>query len=333
MYSKVKKPVDSLIQKTDDKNNDVNQNLKPKSVSLINDVRVAYKKRCSVIQREGPTLYKQIGPSCWLFVMEALVRYEGFDTKYLQIIMHSYESDSKKIDAKSKDKKVYKNRRVAALSATKDKLDDFLSRLTNYFDNRIKKGNKGDDISKEHAERLMLRTLGNTFISKYIFSHEKESVNIADLINEIKKANKKLESLIKTCQDLENDTEAFLNTGSMQIDKQQELNDVEETLKWIKKPSYMSICKIYKREESDKGNIIDFTSRTDLTDTAHAVLLVGYDESRKRVRYKNPNYGDDIFIVTAQQLQLMAGEHRVMIRPFYADNVQKSKLAETLDLI
>jgi hypothetical protein len=93
-----------------------------KAVQMKEEQRPVY---IPVVQRET-NLQIQQGPSCWLFVLEAIAKEKGLNTKYISIVMKSYP-DSPGAVAKQKEEERGGrdiSKRAAALELVSDNLMD-----------------------------------------------------------------------------------------------------------------------------------------------------------------------------------------------------------------
>jgi len=292
-----------------------------------------------IVQRVSD-LHVQQGPSCWLFVLEAIAASKGVNTESLRMIMHSYAS-SEEADhqVKTASKEIAPrviDRRQAALEVTAEKLNKMVNNLRLY----VAGGNEHHDSS---------RILHNTVLKKsrqYLASEASVASltfvnNMADtqgIIDVYEKARIRALSLVEITKHEADDVGSLLQSGSQEITRDQNFSDIVLTLQHANLPAYMSIRKRFKPTGPDfagaVGGVIDFTGRSTklMSDTSHAVLLESYNNANKTVRYKDPNYGNSMIEVKVGQLKEMAGAGRVLIRPFIKDGVSKSRLSELVDL-
>jgi hypothetical protein len=290
-------------------------------------------------------LLRQQGPSCWLFVVEALARSKShlttLDTRSLQIVMYCYP-DSEKVtaahEAQTGTDKV--SRRTIALKLVVANVDAMLAALKEFTDRAAKLGggtqyNIGLDASKRLARRAMD---SDASISFFTFEGDDDSSHIdaRTLAADFTKARKVAAGLygLAVKSGDKDEAAALLNTGAQMIAHDSEIPDVKIMLEIQDKPSYMGINMRYRQTDQERlgAGPVDFTGRplSGLTDSAHAILLIGYDKSTGIATYKDPNHGNKLFKVTAEQVRGMAGTGDVDLRAFFVSSSKRSALAEVL---
>lgn len=290
-----------------------------------------------VVQRVTD-LHVQQGPSCWLFVLEAVARSGGVGTDAMRMIMESYASSD---DANAQVKKASKElvpraigRRQAALEVTAARLAAMVTALQAYRGGQGALRN-GGMISRKIAGRYARAHLDSERSVEYLTFDQGGMAPIGGVIDQYEKARDRAATLLGIVKDEEDDVGSLLQSGSLEFDAKADISDVRLTLENVPAPAYMSIRKRFSPtpQELQAGNVVDFTSRKvdTLKDTAHAVMLEHYDKTKKIVSYKDPNFGNVIFQVRIGQLRAMANAERVMIRPFIKSGANKSRLAEIAD--
>lgn len=290
----------------------------------------------STIQRVTD-LQVQQGPSCWLFVLEAVAKSKGLSTNYISMAMHSYastpEADERKEKEANKGREISK--RAAALLVTADKLNEMVEKLKEY---KVTVGDKyqGGLIDRKVLSRFANEKIGNSKSVNYIQFNENEKADIEGVIDSYAEAKRRAKELAEIVIHEEDDVGSLLNTGISEITKDQNIQDVHLTLANQDLPAYMATWKIYKPSQEDLrgavNNEVDFTNKKvgALVETAHAILLVDYNAAQKIVTYKDPNYGNLKFKIKIGQLRAMAN-HRVVLRPFLKEGMNKSRLAGLKD--
>lgn len=294
----------------------------------------------AAIQRQTNLLVQQ-GPSCWLYVLEAVAKAKGIGTNYITMVMKSYP-DSPEAVAKQKDEEASGreiSKRAAALELIADNMTEMIAKLHNW---KIGYGGQhaGGRIKKVIVERYARQTLGtDRSVEHLTFSAVDETTDVAGIMGEYNKAKKRATKLAANTIKEEDDVASLLNTGYQTIDEGQAPSDVDLALANQNTPCYASIRMRFNVRPTDQGNgagqVIDFTRRpiSEMQPTAHAILLDSYDKGSKTAIYKDPNYGNVKIQVTHIQFQKMAGhgDEVIKLRPFFKDGASKSKLAEVQD--
>ena len=289
-------------------------------------------------------LLRQQGPSCWLFVIEALARSKAhhttLDLRGLPIAMYCYPDSEKVGVAHEQQTGTGKlSRRTIALQLMVANVDAMLAALKEFTDRAAKLGGSAHNIGLDAAKRLARRTMdSDASISFFSFEGDDDSTHIdaRTLVADFTKARKVaagLYALAVKSGDAD-EAAALLNTGAQMISHDAELDDVKIMLDIQDKPSYMGIGMRYRQTDTERlgAGPVDFTARplSGLTKTAHAILLVGYDKGTGVATYKDPNHGNKLFKVTAEQVRGMAGDGDVDLRAFFVSSSKRSALAEVL---
>lgn len=293
----------------------------------------------ATIQRQTNLLVQQ-GPSCWLYVLEAIAKAKGMGTTYISMVMKSYP-DSPEIVANQKANQVFGrkiSKRAAALELIADNITGMIAKLHNW---KITFGGKraGGLIKKVIVERYARQTLGtDRSVEHLTFSSGDETADVDGIIDEYSKAKRRAKKLATiTLNEEDDDVAALLNTGYQTIDEDQEASDVDAALANQHMPCYASIRMRFNVRPSDlrngAGKVVNFINRpvSEMEPTAHAILMESYDLSTKIVTYKDPNYGNVEIQVTHTQFQAMAGRGEIKLRPFFKTGTVRSKLAEVRD--
>lgn len=303
--------------------------------SIVNQDHLQLKSQApSVIQRVTDLKIQQ-GPSCWLYVLEAIAKSKGIGTKYLSMAMAAYPN-SEKAEKKKKKEAIEGNemsKRAAALELIVEGCTEMVAKLHNW---KVGEGGRraNENIQKKIVERYARQTLhSDASVSHINFDNLTERVNVDFVIEEYLKAKKrarKLADIVKSGDA----PELLLNTGAQMIDGNQDENDVHLSLSSQTFPNYVSIKKRFNLTMEDmQNNIVDFTGRNDLEmrNTNHAILLDDYDPSSKLVTYKDPNYGNIEIKITHLQFQKMAGDSNMRMLPFFPDGNKQSRMADVRD--
>jgi hypothetical protein len=288
---------------------------------------------------QRPQLYVQQGPSCWLYVLEALLKAHGKETQAIGHIMRSYPSsddiDDKRRAEKSKGKGKDITRRGAATLLIADRLSGLNDKLDNYQNSQP----NAQHISKEVFHTMVKRSaVSTTIVEKFDWDNYEEAAikELKEVVSRVQEKARKLAALVRVEKD---DVGSLLQTGTMIIEPKQGEQDVHITLEQFhlnkQYPLYMRIFKGFKVEKKeDRGaKTLDYTRRKDgeMEERNHAVLLTGYKPALRQVTYKDPNYGDVEITITNEQLQKMGGGKNVLLRPFMTGLKSQSKLAELTD--
>lgn len=304
----------------------------------VQPVSLPLQHQTKVVQRETDLQIQQ-GPSCWLFVLEALAKSKGVGTKYISIIMNSYVSkeaaENRKRNAARELPPRIISSRAAALEQTSVNIDLFRQKLTGYRDGEGGRRNNGY-INKNVVYRYLLQTIGSGKSIKY-FTFESDKIPVQDLILEIEKAKSRADALIQIVKNEEDDIASLLNTSYVEISADQDIEDVHLSLLNQDIPSYVSVRHRYILRPGDFENVQDETidlchkKINEMNPTSHAILLNRYDKNTKIVEYKDPNYGNYKLLVRIGQFRAMATGGTIKMRPFIVSGLSKSKLNDLKD--
>src|SRR5690554_4861172 len=143
------------------------------------------KSRVPVIQRVTDLKIQQ-GPSCWLFVLEAIAKSKGVSTKYLSMAMEAYPSSEKAVKKKKKEAQEGNeiSKRAAALELITESCTEMIAKLHNW-----KVGEGGNRASRNIERRIVERYARQTLdseasVSHIIFDDVTNSVHVDIVINE-----------------------------------------------------------------------------------------------------------------------------------------------------
>ncbi|MGP4114443.1 eCIS core domain-containing protein [Streptomyces sp. 4N509B] len=279
------------------------------------------------METRNTLLYPQQGPSCWLYVLEALARAHGLDTSALRLAMFSYPNSSDLDDDGDREAAV---RRLTA------NLDRMIAELADY-------GETSQAISRQRVEEMAERNLGSTRCVLSLRFQTMQaggvSVAIADvegIIDAFSEAREKAGLLLETISESDDPLRTILGAKKRKIRAGDPVDSVREELQGLRSrmPVYLGVRKRFKPRPQDTPggqapSRVDWTSRTDaMESTVHAVLLTGYRPSQGIVSYKDPNFGDIEIRITVEQFQRMAGDHRLTVRPYRQGHGTLPQLAD-----
>lgn len=252
-------------------------------------------------------LHTQVGPSCWIFVVESLLRYKGVDTEHLLFGLQNYRS-KKEVPLGTKGYQI--NKRRMALYATYLGIEKLLVAL---------RGVATAEISETELKALLNQYIGRTQILEQL-PFSSGVINVEYLKREFSAASKEMKRIADLLPDRkdEDSVDILLKpTRTDSIDSSMSVEQMNSILNDIKTPCYMNIRKGYKKKHfPPHSDICDLTtlSLSDLTDTRHALLCIRYDSAERKLYYKNPLYGNVCFIVTIEQLQGMCGQKSIKFK-------------------
>ncbi len=296
--------------------------------------RAAYAGQAGVVQRESELTMQQ-GPSCWLFVLEAIAKAKGIGTKYLSIAMNAYPDSDSAIEKQKQinTKGVKVTKRAAALQLIVENTTEMLAKLDNW--KTSEGGTRANGIIEQRlVKRYARQTLNSDESVNHItFSKTANTIQVDQVIQAYTQAKRRAKILFDIVSSGDDAPETLLNTGAQMIGHDQALDDVHEGLKVQSTPSYVSVKKRFKLGKDDDGNHVDFTNKNinEMKSTNHAILLDNYDADTKTVTYKDPNYGNISIFVTHEQFQAMAGGEQMRMLPFFRDGKIKSKMEQVKD--
>ncbi|MFJ6083166.1 DUF4157 domain-containing protein [Streptomyces sp. NPDC092369] len=274
----------------------------------------------------------QQGPSCWLYVLEAIAEHHGLPIQALSVAMRAYPStenrDERLKEEKKKGNKV--NGRELAVMMTAESLAAMVRVLGTWRSHHQTE----TDITREEVGAFARRAMGaDTSLDKLEFQDGKAQF---DSIHEVyTKAYDRAKLLVQKVGSAGDEVSKLLDTAPVQIDASQNLDDVRLTLENQSLPSYAGIRRRFKLGRGDEGPVVDLTQRSasKMESTVHAVLIDSYDKSSRVVTYKDPNYGDIELKVSLSQFQLMAGnsQQHMTMRPYSTGPRAKPGLDEMKD--
>lgn len=283
-------------------------------------------------------LQVQQGPSCWLYVLEAVVQSYGIGTDFLQMVMKSYPSSedavAERLRLQGQGRDIPK--RAAALELIVTRMQDMIDRLEAW---RIGPGGvrANEQISEAIVRRYANRALQSDRSVEQLEFGDDGTADVQGVQQSYQAAKARAQTLAGLAAQFagEQDVGSLLQSGMQEIDGNQDQNDVHLSLQVQPVPSYVGINKRFKPTQLELANDpVDFTGRNldTMEDSSHAILMDAYDSGGQRVTYKDPNYGNVRFIVSHVQFQAMAGDGSLQMRPFVRQQGQnQSRLAQVAD--
>lgn len=289
----------------------------------------------------------QQGPSCWLYVVEAIAAASSakteLSTTHLRMAMRCYPDGDSVRDAHAAQQHAPKRpRRTIALELMAANIAGMVTSLQNWAAT-----SGSDDIPLSRVQEFARRhhvsrsawqdpALGVFFDGG---GEDDPTTDVTGLIAAFQAGAACADGLHRLAIGAGDNTNVvglLLNTGYQVIDGKQEAADAVLSLGVQAVPSYLSVRKRFKTTAEQRASgIVDLTGRklSELADTAHALLLEDFtatSESEGRVTFKDPNFGNVLFVVTVAQFQAMAGNDEVKMRPFFPSGARKSALATIL---
>ncbi|WP_078946158.1 eCIS core domain-containing protein [Streptomyces exfoliatus] len=301
-------------------------------------------------------LIGQVGPSCWLYVLEAMANAYGLNTTALNAAMRSFPEKADR-DARATAQKTEK--RSTGVQMMGESLHAMRATIENM---------NGDTVTYDQLLATILTRVpkpGPAGAFANSICSQGESVRKETLIELFDKAIEKSELLLSLTSADGDEVTKILNAGQQVIspypengsdeDKRYATSDAKIAMGQITNfPQYMTVRKRFTSAtvtpadrqlvndfrsipgNAGKAALLDWTARTGLQRSAHAVLLTNYDEANGFVYYKDPNVPAAEIKVTFQQFLEMAGEDgtkdKLTMRPFIAGtNGRQSNLEKLAD--
>ncbi|GAA0945933.1 hypothetical protein [Virgisporangium aurantiacum] len=281
-------------------------------------------------------LYVQQGPSCWLYVVEAVAAARatntGRTTRYLRMVMNAYPSQDDVERALAAHAEPKPAKRTLALQLTAANLSNMVAALATWRDGEGGR-RAGGQISKDLVERYARQNSCGGAV-EFLKPVSAWPTPVAGIIAEFTAATDRANRLVQLAAEGTDEAHALLNTGAMRLGgPKQRQEDTHAALCNASVPCYARIGKRFKLLPTDTGAVADLTGRdaTTMDPTTHAVLLHGYDAVNQVVTYKDPNYGDIEIKVTLAQFANMHRGEDVELLSFFSSGVKCSRLAEVLD--
>jgi len=298
--------------------------------------------------KKAPTdLLVQQGPSCWLFVIEALATANSanlnLSTIPLRVAMFCYPDGDEVDHAMRQPGNTITSRRTMALTLMAQNIADMITTLQNWSahsDTVMLPLAKLQAFGRRHSVSSLV-WVDPTIGIVYVGDDEDPTTDgtiVIKLFQSVQKCATGLVQLAQTTGPYDNEAARMLSTGQQLVSHDQELTDVVLTLQHVDLPCYASVHKRYRRTgPMIVGNACDLTglALNQLEDTAHALLIesfvaIGNAGDDGRVTFKDPNFGNVIFTVTLAQFRAMAGAHGMELRPFLAWGPKPSALVKVL---
>ncbi|MGW1214780.1 eCIS core domain-containing protein [Streptomyces sp. NPDC002499] len=277
----------------------------------------------------------QQGPSCWLYVLEAIAEHHGLPIQALSVAMRAYPTTADRDDRQREEKQrgnSIEGRRLAVMM-TAEALAVMVNKLDNW---RAHQDPSVTDITRDEVALFARRSMGaETSLDKLDFQNG--SAQFASIRDVYAKAQDRATKLVQKVGAQGDEVNKLLDTAPAQIDASQSLNDVHLAMTHQSLPCYAGIKRRFKLKAGDDTSApeLDLTSRlaSTMESTVHAVLIDSYDTGSREVRYKDPNYGNITLKVSLSQFQRMAGNssQHMTLRPYSTGPRAKPGLDELKD--
>ncbi|MDH6577873.1 DUF4157 domain-containing protein [Kitasatospora sp. MAP5-34] len=305
-------------------------------------------QRNANVQRDT-FLSKQQGPSCWLYVLEAIGTSYGLNLSSLSIAMRAYPSTADRAaryeNLRAAGRAEGVDQRHLAVVMTAERLAAMVQELVDWDRSPA----RADRIHQDELRLMARRAIGSeASVDRLAFTAG--WAGFASVLEAYREAAHRADMLANIIKDA-NDEEVsqLLNSAPGMVTAGQHLRDVCSALTNQTMPSYVGIRKRYKPVLRSLPDEVDLRSRPvrELQPTAHAILLDHFEhhggpapaipgnKSTEHNRhmsdfviYKDPNYGNVRFKVTLSQFRAMAGTGNMPLRPFILTSTTRSKLTE-----
>jgi hypothetical protein len=287
-----------------------------------------------VAEAKPNRLFPQQGPSCWLFVLEAIAQAYGIDTTYLRLAMGTHPTGPALAARVADDKSAGReqSRRKTSMTMMVERLETLLGLL---------RGLSGDSISETQLRDFGRQIqMGTAWVQILKFDQD-GNADLRDILENFEKAHDRAGILTQHVGGEGDEVAEFLKMGVSWVDFTDDVDDVKMSLENQEKfPMFLSVRAVLKPTDDEKAEMrtarqeilkgeyrktFDWTGREgeSLDSTVHAVLLTNYDKSTGHVTYKDPNRGNAEFKITVKTFIKMAGSKkgsdRLTMRPF-SDN-------------
>ncbi|MFJ8327379.1 eCIS core domain-containing protein [Streptomyces anulatus] len=287
-----------------------------------------------VVEAKPNRLFPQQGPSCWLFVLEAIAQAYGIDTTYLRLAMGTHPVGKDLADRVTADQAAGRDegRRKTSMIMMVERLESLLGDLRSL---------SGDSISEEKLRELGAKIKMGTSWTRILAFDEDRNADLQDIVKNFEMARDRAGILVQHVGGEGDEVAEFLKMGVSRVDFSDDVDDVRASLENQEKfPMFLSVRAVLKPTDEEKEELktakdeilrgeyqktFDWTGREgeSLDSTVHAVLLTNYDKSTGHVTYKDPNRGNAEFRFTIKTFIKMAGSKkgtdRLTMRPF-SDN-------------
>jgi hypothetical protein len=266
------------------------------------------------IQRYGGALLVQSGPSCWLFVVEAIADLQHFDTWLLAGIMRLYPQGE--IVGSTRQTRVMTisaicGRVVLKLQQARARGETVMSR------DRI------EEVVRRSMHAVGVQCYGASCV-RHLFAAGGNYL-LTDAV-EVFRRGRRLAEAIAAGLGADGSTPAVMGGAATIIDQNSTTADIGHTLVALPN-SYLSVS-ARPKPTNHLANYNAITDTYDLTGLglaaieaggAHALLLHAVNAGAHQLTYKDPNYGDSKVIITFAQLSEMARRNgTVSVRTLHA---------------
>ncbi|QDY09322.1 hypothetical protein FJK98_20945 [Micromonospora sp. HM134] len=206
-------------------------------------------------------LEKQQGPSCWLYVVEALAAARaggtGRTTRYLKIIMTSYPSEDQLTEAMI-GKLSSAQRRTVALQLVADNLDRLVRRLTEWQQGEGGR-RAGGVLTRELLERYVTATVGSLRSLDHLTPRDAAGTtyDVGHLIDSYRQAQARAGTLARlAAAGGRDEVHALLNSAGAMLWSAQDAADADAALIAQSWPSYGAVRKRFKELSPAPGQVL-----------------------------------------------------------------------------
>ena len=258
-------------------------------------------------------LLEQVGPSCWMFVIEAMANTRGFNTRPLSAALYLYPTGA---EAEPLERHELMDAITARLRLIKGRFD---AHTPFYPSDRVRliAGRACPMVGYEALRTFAIRLLAG-------LPHTSQGYAVGDIharLDETVTLTAQLSAQIAAPSPNGMDEEGKLLGGAWttfdhEIKDEHLVQTMESVLAGSGRVAMMGIRERFKPSAYEKDpRVIKDGKRFDFTQIPvdeikeggpHAVMLVGYDTGARTITYKDPNHGDLLIIVTFDHVRQMA---------------------------
>ncbi|WSL58542.1 DUF4157 domain-containing protein [Kitasatospora herbaricolor] len=288
-------------------------------------------------------LIGQVGPSCWLYVLEAMANAYGLPTTGLNAAMRAFPTSTER---NARAAQTGGERRATGVQMMRENLESMRTMVQSL---------PGDTVSFQQLQNTIgtvVAVEGQRDAFARSISPLQQDLRKPDVIALFDLAIAKSALLLTLVSADGDEVNTILNSGQQVIsppngtsqDRALDRQDAKTAMAQVQQlPQYMTVRKRFTSQtvtaqdrqtirdfravpaNAGRAALLDWTQRAGLSATAHAVLLTNYDAAAELVYYKDPNVPAAEIMITFDQFLEMAGApptpaapstDRLTLRPF-----------------
>lgn len=286
-------------------------------------------------------LQKQVGPSCWLFVLDAIF-HEFNDVNYrMGVAKFFYPTDMAIAFLKENPGNENKRQRIVALEEIINRINNLIKKVTNFHTDLVSK-----NAFKGLVKQVIIIEPPEEIFNE-IFSEENAELPKQPIIQKLDEARRSTSNILAIINDTHegrNDEETLLNNSRFDLGGDSAFGATVLNYKaWFKSgggkfPMYMYLNSRFIKREEDNMDVgeVDWTGREEndiQRRENHAVLLVGADYGNRSwqelrpdqlwnpdeaqrhddgfIVYKDPNYGNARIKIKWSHLKTIIANNKV----------------------